>query len=525
MATSERAIPPRKDSPAANSSIDSGRSPSSAHTPFLHNLSQRFRKGSNASSNTSDSHNPSIDKNDGTTVPTAKQTERARADASRAAKRYLMTIVRNDWEYPPPAETEKDLYRRPDGKEPTSWRLRDDGSEDELDHAHPTSPTKRRSKSNPYRFENPDAVADYVRERQVKRRKVLYEQMEWNHGLNHWVRQRDAWTGAVWTPPTTVVRSESAEVREAKQNTLGLILEKGDITDSGTTTATSVSSGTEDHPPAANQQSSRPERYTQSPDRLHSPFNSNSNPDTSTSSLEHTTTLTTATTGRTTTGSSAAKPISTTATADKHPPPDDTRPGPYIPMHAPLFPSDNVLRSRISAPAYPAIYSKIVVQCLTPNIPIPLPDMVRALVAGWKEEGNWPPGAGQALAQAQAAKAKRAEGGAFARWRRERGKAKRGQDGVVDVGKVVEGAVVGGEQQDRETEAPGGSGHRVRRSIGLVVKKAFGMEDEGERRGSEVGLTMGFEEDDEAVEGGERPGLGDEDRRLNSGLLEGDAKA
>merc|ERR1711939_88360 len=112
--------------------------------------------------------------------------------------RYLMTIVRNDWEFPPTEGGGQDQQQGPDAREPISWQLRDDGSEDELDRAHPTSPTKRRPKADPYRFENPDAVADYVRERQVKRRKIIHEQMSWNHGLRHWVQQRDAWTGAVW---------------------------------------------------------------------------------------------------------------------------------------------------------------------------------------------------------------------------------------------------------------------------------------------------------------------------------------
>ncbi|RMZ76268.1 hypothetical protein DV737_g4896, partial [Chaetothyriales sp. CBS 132003] len=114
------------------------------------------------------------------------------------------------------------------------------------------------SSGNPYKFDTPDAVGDFVRERRWKRRKLIEEECMWNDGLRNWIRQRDVWTGAV----------ETKELPQA---------------------------------------------------------------------------------------------------------------------------GDHVLRSCIQPLAYPVIYSKVVVQTLTPNIPIPLTHMTKILVEGWKSEGNWPP--------------------------------------------------------------------------------------------------------------------------------------
>ena len=526
----------RSGSSAERASTDPPRSPSSGHTPFLHNLSQRFRKGSNASSNTSDSRDQAGDKSNevSNSTASAKQAERARANASRAAKRYLMTIVRNDWEYPPTSDLNNNA--RPDAKEATTWRLRDAGSDEEHDLAHATSPNKRRSKSDPYRFENPDAVAEYVNERAVKRRKILYEQMRWNQGLRHWVHQRDAWTGAVWQHPQHQTRQDSAEVREAKQNTLGLILEKGDIPDSASTTATSFDDSVHSSAPEPQTTTTTTPapRYVPGTTVADSPSGGDtSNTNTSESSLEQTTTVTTVTTTTTTTDpnvntpGTSTRPSTTSTTANE--PPDPQLPGPYVPLYPPLFPSDNVLRSRIQPAAYSAIYSKIVVQCLTPNIPIPLTDMVRALVAGWKEEGQWPPQGTTGLPPGAQGSGKRLStgGGAFARWRRERRAAKDAErNGVVDVGALEAG------DGDEETRRGSQGRVRVRNSLSKVVKKAMGKEDQEVRRRSEVGLTVGFEEEDlgpgegegqaEGVEeeaGDGEGGVYDADRRLNERLL------
>lgn len=40
---------------------------------------------------------------------------------------------------------------------------------------------------------------------------------------------------------------------------------------------------------------------------------------------------------------------------------------------------------------YPEIYNKIILQSRTPSVPINLLTLLRALVQGWKDDGEWPP--------------------------------------------------------------------------------------------------------------------------------------
>ncbi|MCJ1229136.1 hypothetical protein MMC12_005801 [Toensbergia leucococca] len=64
---------------------------------------------------------------------------------------------------------------------------------------------------------------------------------------------------------------------------------------------------------------------------------------------------------------------------------------PLVPHPIPLLPATNPTRAAITPRTYPSIYSKIVLQGLTPSVPINLSDLTRAIVEGWKEEGAWPP--------------------------------------------------------------------------------------------------------------------------------------
>ncbi|KAF2141225.1 uncharacterized protein K452DRAFT_229131 [Aplosporella prunicola CBS 121167] len=63
---------------------------------------------------------------------------------------------------------------------------------------------------------------------------------------------------------------------------------------------------------------------------------------------------------------------------------------PLAPLAPPLLPH-NSIRQSITPRAYPDIYAKIVVGGQTPKVPINLADMTRALVQGWKDDGEWPP--------------------------------------------------------------------------------------------------------------------------------------
>ncbi|KAJ4297841.1 hypothetical protein N0V90_005737 [Kalmusia sp. IMI 367209] len=63
---------------------------------------------------------------------------------------------------------------------------------------------------------------------------------------------------------------------------------------------------------------------------------------------------------------------------------------PLVPVAHRLLP-DNAIRKSISPKTYPDIFNKIVVSSRSPSVPINLADMTKALVEGWKENGEWPP--------------------------------------------------------------------------------------------------------------------------------------
>lgn len=87
-------------------------------------------------------------------------------------------------------------------------------------------------------------------------------------------------------------------------------------------------------------------------------------------------------------------PVSPPPPVDDTQPPASTEaldPPTLVPVPPPLVPRSNAVRAAITPAAYPSIYSKIVVQGLAPTIPVNLGDVVRAMVEGWKRDGEWPP--------------------------------------------------------------------------------------------------------------------------------------
>jgi hypothetical protein len=97
------------------------------------------------------------------------------------------------------------------------------------------------------------------------------------------------------------------------------------------------------------------------------------------------------------TGDSSAPTATENGVPDSDPsqsaPPIDVNVEPLVPLARPLL-LHNPIRGSISSKIYPDIYSKVVVSARTPSVPINLSDMTRALVQGWKDNGEWPPKAG-----------------------------------------------------------------------------------------------------------------------------------
>lgn len=157
---------------------------------------------------------------------------------------------------------------------------------------------------------------------------------------------------------------------------------------------------------------------------------------------------------------------------------------PYLPIQPPLIPTSNPIRAAIGASMYPTIYSKVVVQGLAPSVPVPLTHIVKSLILGWKEEGNWParPSAASASAAPESARLT----------------ARGGSSVVAQAKKEMTRLARLGRDREREHSKRGSVG-----GMGEAMRKAFGFrghkfDDESMSRGG--GSTTGYGERDEEID-------------------------
>ena len=210
-----------------------------------------------------------------------------------------------------------------------AYTTRHEGASDvETENYGHGSGERSTSRHNPYKFEDPDSVGAVLEDRRRPRTYAPEYELKWNEGLQHWVEQRDAWTNATYQRP--VQPRAICHVTKAR--------------DTRRRNASESTDGSLDRPLST------------------SSNGSTSLPETS-SSIE-----------------SVDQPESL---GNSH--------GPWLPLYAPLLPPDNPVRANIKPAAYDHIYSKVVIQSLTPSLPIPLTHMTSALVEGWKTDGVWPP--------------------------------------------------------------------------------------------------------------------------------------
>ncbi|KAI1471965.1 uncharacterized protein F4812DRAFT_416202 [Daldinia caldariorum] len=304
---------------------------------------------------------------------------RDKTKQKEAIKRVLAAKVRNDWNFewrpvtakPNPETGGTEAARTTEGHDDDDVVVEDIDSGDDaasvystvsedLTHFRPRSewlsdmPDDEDdddddvavSPSTAYRFDNPDAVGTLVKvaalAKSAKRRRAVRSEMEWNEGLACFNARRDAWTGAkaarIRPKATTPVVTSPASKRLSWWHI---------------STSPSPSSPTE--------------------------------------SIGAGTTLSrsaTRTSGDTTAVSSSDAEFRETRTReDSSTYPVET----LIPIPQPILPVATPMRASITAAAYPTIYDKIVVQSATPSCPVNLGDVVRACVAGWKRDGEWPP--------------------------------------------------------------------------------------------------------------------------------------
>ena len=210
----------------------------------------------------------------------------------------------------------------------TAWRERESDSSP-CPSPIPGFPALR-PPSDPYKFDNPDSLLDVNATRKRKRQYALQEEMEYNEGLCIYQRRRDAWTGAMpvpETPPDSGFESEFSDFVPAVSGSDDSDLSSLSTTNSYLSTACIVGS-TQPQPHIAR-------------------------------------------------------------TTDQYLVP--LSPPMMVPLPPPILPPSNPIRAAISPSTYPSIYNKIVVQGLSPTIPVNLKDVIGAIVDGWKRDGDWPP--------------------------------------------------------------------------------------------------------------------------------------
>lgn len=310
---------------------------------------------------------------------------------SREAKKYIISRERSDWDWPPrPApsgETEADT--KPAAlppsirahafvdAEPVSWRERYYGTSDDDDGTHDESGPAEKpdaAQQEGFKFENPDSVA-CVQQRSVKRKRrrkaKLEEELWWNEGLRCFVERRNAWTNARKREDRTesaLVLLESSTLLTAKE---GAGVQDLVDTNGSSEAVTSLPSETLTVPVKRDGEepdTEEPASTTEGNDR---------------DALKPPPSLNTRPSSRGRGGKRVARP-----TPLPGPIPDSD---PLIPIPPPLLEASNPIRAAIKPKAYSNIYTQIVQSTRSPVVPIPLADMTRILVAGWKDAGEWPP--------------------------------------------------------------------------------------------------------------------------------------
>jgi Protein of unknown function (DUF4050) len=282
-----------------------------SNSPRFEGFRRRFRSSSNTNSVSSE------------TLPTVEAEKLSgRTEALKAAKRFLLSTIRNDWAYTTGGVSDTLSGVHIESREPLDYRARVDGSSDfESDgpsQKRAAAAARRSAENDPYKFDSPDAIGTSIIEKKRKKRKLFEEEMVWNEGVRTYAKRRDKWTGATNRWP-------------GKRKRMGPGFDTGVVRTGSDSTDVSV-----EWPLSS-----------QSPNQPSSSTDSMNNP--------------------------------------------DEEAGPWLPVYPPLLPDDNPVRANITPNAYPTIYNKVVIQSLTPTVPIPLTHMTYALIEGWKGDGAWPP--------------------------------------------------------------------------------------------------------------------------------------
>lgn len=227
-------------------------------------------------------------------------------------------------------------------------------SDDELPYNSPS----------PFRFDNPDSIGHAVTAskiaRKARRRRELRKEMAWNDGLACFEARRNAWTGAkvarVRPKPASPISPPSPRKGLFWRTQTHPTPHSSQLATSPTLTSPLTLVATSPLPDGPQPPSADAESDNSSRQQSLSPKTSRGD---SQNPLK---------------SSNKILPVET-----------------LLPIPPPLLPPANPMRASISPALYNSIYEKVVVHSLQPSCPINLGDMLRACVAGWKRDGEWPP--------------------------------------------------------------------------------------------------------------------------------------
>lgn len=292
-------------------------------------------------------------------------TNEARDAAIREAKRYIRDIVRNDWCFEPSitSATGRPRFETSwpvDEQEVAEWRLRDyddscselepQAEDEESEHEHVVIGTGGES------------------EGRRKRRRQMEEEMSWNEGLRTWMERRDAWSGA----------RTRREIREREDARCPGVPDGGaEVALAGADAVTNEVTQAQETDPSEIEPSDL-------------------------AAKTETSLSISGKVGKTDQGAKADQeddeeptpPLPDSDVHHHHHEPEQISPEvpdePYIPVVPSIISNTNPIRASITSSMYPSIYSKVIVQSLTPTVPINLADVTKSMVQGWKADGQWP---------------------------------------------------------------------------------------------------------------------------------------
>lgn len=227
-------------------------------------------------------------------------------------------------------------------EDPLHWKARLEWTSELSDNEPHHSPL------SPFRYDTPESIGQAITASKLlgkaRRRKELRQEIAWNDGLACFEARRNAWTGA----KVARVRPKPMSPTSATSPKRGLFWR----THTHSSTSPTL-------PSPLTPTNSQPDAAGPGADSESSDPNEALSPKSSRGSIPK---------------DSESLPVET-----------------LLPIPLPLLPPANPMRASIQPQIYNSIYEKVVVNSLQPSCPINLSDMIRACVAGWKRDGEWPP--------------------------------------------------------------------------------------------------------------------------------------